>query len=736
MIQVNTGCSLQPSMDQNRCGRKISPSNARRGMQCRTCKAWWHFTCTRSHDDQPLLLLTACRRNRRRIRTAVSTKPPQVPRLPTVAMLGRRRASRGRSANTTQSYRRFLPQQTTELLSSTGSDVRRQAAKPTDKSNTCVDLDIGECCENRTTTAAAKLPISSSTPSKVASLIVDKVFAQDPDSQSLKPDHSEPESPSYTQLATLIAGTWITPDISDVEISIGGYSVFRADSKRGRAGGVALYLHAALPIPIVLSDTTPAPFCDALWLQVPLRGPDSLLLGVVYRSPSSPPEDDHFLIRTLGQLSSSYHFTHLLLVDNFNAPKTPWMELQCVGSKIPNPKHGFETSTVQTFRECASFLTKLNWDQLQWKTCIGLLSRRFTRLTRCSSLEKPTRSRMGRNLPKRFRRPLVKRSQLFFKKLTTGDAEDELAFRKMRNRCELEIRQWNIRKQATILDLARENRNVLFKYMRHRRRNEPSAFSLRDRNGEPTSDPIVVSEFCRSISSPSVLVTSNLVKAYLRTASNRLGIHGGGHSSTPAQDQPILRVEAHEGHPRILKGTSYTLATQFHLLFRQPLDEGHLRSVRKEAIDTPTYKTGDRLSPGSYGPISPTILSCKVMAGYLKRPILDHLTFNDFSSSVQDEFLPNHSCVTKMLECKRSRQWSLDWHLPLNDEKCVHISFGGDSANSFVHCAKGPEDVTRIGVEKDVGERQPLNDKNKTDPGNLSEILDPVQQSVNPCTFA
>ncbi|GAA56402.1 hypothetical protein CLF_110814 [Clonorchis sinensis] len=86
------------------------------------------------------------------------------------------------------------------------------------------------------------------------------------------------------------------------------------------------------------------------------------------------------------------------------------------------------------------------------------------------------------------RRLLEKRSQLFFKKLTTGDTEDELAFCKMRNRCKSEIRQWNMRKQATILDLARKNRNVLFKYMGHRRRNKPSAFSLRDRNGEPTSD--------------------------------------------------------------------------------------------------------------------------------------------------------------------------------------------------------------------------------------------------------
>ncbi|GAA51393.1 bromodomain-containing protein 8, partial [Clonorchis sinensis] len=111
--------------------------------------------------------------------------------------------------------------------------------------------------------------------------------------------------------------------------------------------------------------------------------------------------------------------------------------------------------------------------------------------------KKPARSRTSRKLPKRIRRLLEKRSQLFLKKLTTGDTEDELAFRKMRNRCKSEIRQWNIRKQATILDLARKNRNVLFKYMRHRRRNKPSAFSLRDRNGEPTSDPIVVSEFYR-----------------------------------------------------------------------------------------------------------------------------------------------------------------------------------------------------------------------------------------------
>ncbi|GAA52024.1 hypothetical protein CLF_107236 [Clonorchis sinensis] len=92
----------------------------------------------------------------------------------------------------------------TQLLSS--SNVRRQAAKPTDKSTTCVDLNIGQCCENPTTTENAKLPVSSSTSSKVASLIVNTVVAQDPDSQNLEPDHSGPENPPQTQLHTLTVG--------------------------------------------------------------------------------------------------------------------------------------------------------------------------------------------------------------------------------------------------------------------------------------------------------------------------------------------------------------------------------------------------------------------------------------------------------------------------------------------------------------------------------------------------
>ncbi|KER31795.1 hypothetical protein T265_02027 [Opisthorchis viverrini] len=56
------------------------------------------------------------------------------------------------------------------------------------------------------------------------------------------------------------------------------------------------------------------------------------------------------------------------------------------------------------------------------------------------------------------------------------------------------------------------------------------------------------------------------------------------------------------------------------------------------------------------------------------------------------------------MDVDAAKQWSLDWHLPLNDEKCVHVSFGGDSANAFVmHGEKGPENIMRIDAKKDLG---------------------------------
>ncbi|KER28139.1 hypothetical protein T265_04970 [Opisthorchis viverrini] len=112
---------------------------------------------------------------------------------------------------------------------------------------------------------------------------------------------------------------------------------------------------------------------------------------------------------------------------------------------------------------------------------------------------------------------------------------------------------------------------------------------------------------------------------------------------------PFCKLGLDEVHLRILKETSSTLANHLHLVFRQSLDEGRLPPAWKEAIVTPIYKTGDRLSPGSYRPISLTSVPCKGMERILKQAIPDRLTPSNLTSPAQHGFLPNRSCVTNML---------------------------------------------------------------------------------------
>ncbi|GAA53432.1 hypothetical protein CLF_110209, partial [Clonorchis sinensis] len=167
-------------------GQKGSSSNVGSGKQCHNCKAFWHINCTGLQDDQGSHALE---------HTSLAWMERSKYAGPSALLSAT--DDRGAAVN-------FTPK--SQRLSWTGSGKRSQAAKPAGKPTTCADLEIGECCETRTTTVTVKLPISSSTPSKVTSLIAYTVVTQDPDSQSLKPGHSKPESPSYTQLVTLIAG--------------------------------------------------------------------------------------------------------------------------------------------------------------------------------------------------------------------------------------------------------------------------------------------------------------------------------------------------------------------------------------------------------------------------------------------------------------------------------------------------------------------------------------------------
>lgn len=83
-----------------------------------------------------------------------------------------------------------------------------------------------------------------------------------------------------------------------------------------------------------------------MWCQVRLTNEDVLTLGVIYRSPNSPPENhDHLrsMIIEANELKSS----HLLIMGDFNYPDINWRT-----ETIPPDVNNMATKFMECLRDC------------------------------------------------------------------------------------------------------------------------------------------------------------------------------------------------------------------------------------------------------------------------------------------------------------------------------------------------------------------------------------------------
>lgn len=132
---------------------------------------------------------------------------------------------------------------------------------------------------------------------------------------------------SHSPHLLALTETWLCPQILSSQIDIEGFNIIRQDSTRHRAGGVALYYKNDLPAPLQINAPTITKV-DEIWIKFPLRSNDSVLLAIIYRSPSSTPEDDVHFINHLKQVIDGTPHSHLLLVGDFNLPNIDWENLQ------------------------------------------------------------------------------------------------------------------------------------------------------------------------------------------------------------------------------------------------------------------------------------------------------------------------------------------------------------------------------------------------------------------------
>ena len=103
--------------------------------------------------------------------------------------------------------------------------------------------------------------------------------------------------------------------IEEAEISLEGYVLYHNLQEQHTRRGICLWIHNSIKsagLPNLENS-----FKEAIFVECPLAGADSLLIEIFYRSPTNAPENNEALNQAIHNVSKTKHM-HKLLMGDFN----------------------------------------------------------------------------------------------------------------------------------------------------------------------------------------------------------------------------------------------------------------------------------------------------------------------------------------------------------------------------------------------------------------------------------
>ena len=119
-------------------------------------------------------------------------------------------------------------------------------------------------------------------------------------------------------------------------------------------------------------------------------------------------------------------------------------------------------------------------------------------------------------------------------------------------------------------------------------------------------------------------------------------------------------------HPKVLKELAEQLQYPLYKLFNRSLKEGKIPTRWKEAEVRPIFKKGKKTAPGNYRPVSLTSVMCKVLEGFIRHAMYDHLVSNNLLAKEQFGFCKGRTCVSQLLVTLSEWLSDLDNKVPVD----------------------------------------------------------------------
>ena len=124
-----------------------------------------------------------------------------------------------------------------------------------------------------------------------------------------------------------ITESWATPDISDAELGMTGYVMFRKDRLGRRGGGVILYIKESIQAYEIKLEKEAE--CEAVWCNI-VTGNSTLTVGLVYRSPNISIEENEKMHNAIKEVSKR----DCIIMGDFNHGHIKWTESWERGSRV------------------------------------------------------------------------------------------------------------------------------------------------------------------------------------------------------------------------------------------------------------------------------------------------------------------------------------------------------------------------------------------------------------------
>ena len=124
---------------------------------------------------------------------------------------------------------------------------------------------------------------------------------------------------------TGITKPWANTDITDAELGLTGYVMFRRDRIGRRGGGVILYVKESIQAYEIKLEREAN--CDeAVWCKI-VSGNSTLTVGLVYRSPNINEEDNTKIQNAIKEVSKG----ECIIMGDFNHGHIQWKSLEYRG---------------------------------------------------------------------------------------------------------------------------------------------------------------------------------------------------------------------------------------------------------------------------------------------------------------------------------------------------------------------------------------------------------------------